>query len=628
MSIQQVSRVAKFFDLLILHEEGMEVPFAESARRLFRTTDARLLDTQGALPDRCHLLVVCASPKTLASPSVRKKLSAIERLESLLLSPDPTHPELYKAALSIRSAGVTGIPRDEEAFAEAMLKIIPLLVKSHNDSLAQGYRRSISEHSGALFCIRRGGKTLYVNDLLKHHFGISQAGEFDRYIDATDIGALLEHAGVNQKIVSGVETPLEGEKSYFIHTHPLKNDETLITLIPLKDPLHSCEPPLLNRMNFIEHLKDAFVIHAGESEPIPIVMVHVENSGRIIEEQGENFYNDLYKGIVLRARDYFGAEAHIAQWHRDVCTILSEGFNTEELKETLERFSGEVNTHPSFGGIVPVLKGFVIDMQGVELNKAISIIDHIHQKELRNDDVKALMHYEVSSVQQVRNSREEALHYLEKAMLHKAPLKLLNFYKGIRITTPAKLVKLADGLAYVAIEKLQGYAMKLEGNTVLQSPGFPFDLQAKLKLVDVGKKIAVLAAFEPLSVSANNRRYIRIQSDHRMHVTLQAAKSVAAGTILDISIKSIACRISAAKTSPEVGMGVTLQFNLPLPKAEGGMVSMSVAGKIEYVQIGEEFTKVVVILDLEEPYESYLIEYIYNRQQALINEIKAIANKL
>jgi hypothetical protein len=58
------------------------------------------------------------------------------------------------------------------------------------------------------------------------------------------------------------------------------------------------------------------------------------------------------------------------------------------------------------------------------------------------------------------------------------------------------------------------------------------------------------------------------------------------------------------------------------------MVNMAIEGKIQYVQSSDEFTKIVVILDLQEPYESHLIEYIYKRQQSLINELKMIANKL
>lgn len=151
---------------------------------------------------------------------------------------------------------------------------------------------------------------------------------------------------------------------------------------------------------------------------------------------------------------------------------------------------------------------------------------------------------------------------------------------------------------------------------------------ANVKIVDVAKKIAVLTKFEPMQASGNNRQYIRIQSDHRMHVTISSGKSVISGNILDISIKSIACRLSVSKVTLKLHSKVNLQFNLPLERFDEGMVSMSISGKVQYIQEGEDFTKVVVELDLVEPFESYLIEYIYTRQQALVNEIKTIANKL
>ena len=212
--------------------------------------------------------------------------------------------------------------------------------------------------------------------------------------------------------------------------------------------------------------------------------------------------------------------------------------------------------------------------------------------------------------------------------LSNTSVKLLNFYKGIRINTAAKLIKISDDMVYVAIEKIQGYAMKLEQNVVIQGPNIPFDILASVKIVDIAKKIAVLSKFEPLESSGNNRQYIRIQSDHRMHVTISSGKSVISGTILDISIKSIACKLSVSKLPLRLNAPVNLQFTLPLESAEEGMVNMSIAGKVQYVQEGDDFTKLVVELDLIEPYESNLIEYIYARQQALVNEIKIIANKL
>ena len=73
---------------------------------------------------------------------------------------------------------------------------------------------------------------------------------------------------------------------------------------------------------------------------------------------------------------------------------------------------------------------------------------------------------------------------------------------------------------------------------------------------------------------------------------------------------------------------MTLQFHLPSKRSQEGVVSMMVTGNVEFIKDECEYKKVVVLLDLEEPYESFLIEYLYSRQQELISEIKSIVSKL
>lgn len=629
MSLQKISHYAKHFDLVILHEEGIELPFSDTAKRVFRNVYYKTLPHTDKERLHCHLLFICASFDVLKKSPLKTLLSSINALESVVISPDAHRDvSILQTALSIRAANVIDIPRNETVFGDEMLKIFPHLIKKHNDSLLEGHRRYIIEHSNYLFSIHKGGKTIYANDTLKRHFGVSDLNELDRHITESEIGKVLATPGSNQKIVSSVKTSQNAWSEYFINSHPLKDGETLIGMLPLNISLQSCEKRLLNRMSFIEQIKDAFIMYEEESEPIPVVLIHIENSDKIIDTSGQNIYNEICKEMLMLAQSHFNHDVEIAQWHKDIYALISPGVPLSDLKNTLERFHTDVFSHITIENAIPVLNSFVIDMQGIDINKAIGIIDHIHQKQLFSADIGSLVYHQVSATNQKLDDTEQALHYLEKLMFTKSPIKLLNFYKGIRISTPARIVKLSEGMVYISIEKIQGYAMKLEQHTVIQATNIPYDLQANVKIVDVGKKITVLSKFQPLKASANNRQYIRIQSDHRMHVTMTSAKRVAAGTIMDISIKSIACKINGSTPPPDVNTPVMLQFSLPLANTDEGMVNMSVKGQIQYVQPGSEFTKVVIVLDLQEPYENYMIEYIYNRQQALINEIKTIANKL
>jgi len=628
LPVQKIARYAKYFDLAIVADEKLTLSFTGEAKSLFRSMRVFTPSTVPAGGVNSHLLVICGNKALIDSSAFKTLLSSVTRLETGILTPDYESPDLLKAALSYRAIEVSDLPSTQNDFYNFLLRIFPHLIKHYNESLKHEYQHQIIEHSNYLFAVLKKNKTIFASEALKHHFGISDLVDFDRYINEQGLGHLLKTPGSNQEIVSGLENMLEGESKYFISTHPLKEGETVLGMIPMKETLRDREEQLLNRMSFIELLKDAFLIHDSEDNPLPVILIRIENSDKIIEHHGPKVYNDIYKEIISRARNYFGNDANIAQWHKDVSAIMSMDGSIESLKTTLERFHQDAVNHVNIEGATPVLDSFVIDLHGVELNKAIQIIDHMHQKQLLLAEIADLAYYEIGASQSVEDEEEEALYYMEKILQNKAPIKLLNFYKGIRISTSGRLIKIADTMAYIAIEKMQGYAMKLEGHTVIQSPSFPFDLQANVKIVDIGKKVALLSSYQPLHVSANNRQYIRIQSDHRMHVTLTTAKNVNSGTIIDISIKSIACRINNLKITPEIGTAAMLQFSLPLPRLDGGMASMSVGGKIQYIQKEEEFTKVVVILDLEEPYESFLIEYIYNRQQSLVNEIKSIANKL
>jgi len=629
VSIQKIAKYAKHFDLLIVHEEGLVLPFQEYAVDVFRTVSLKSPDKiiSDTSPTSCHLLIVCGSYEFFKKPSLKNAVSLLHPLETIILTPDYTNINIFKLALFFRVANVSAVPSNEEEFVKTMMAVFSTLVKKHNESIVNNYERMISEFSTHLFWIHKQAKAVYANETLKQKFGIKSLDELNHYFHEKDMVDLFKSSGIAQKIIS--KEDVSGEiKEYLVINQPLNDGEHLVSMVPLLVPLKN-EKQLHNRMGFIELLKDAFVIHKGENEPIPVIIMHIENSDKIIEMHDENLFNDLCKEMIQLAQVHFKDDIEIAQWNKHIYTLIASRASLDELKKSLEKFHQNLKLEASVDGASLVIDSFIIDMHGVELNKAIGIIDHIKHKQLLSRDLAHLVHFEISaSPQESVDEQEHALHFLEKMIMSKTPVKVLNFYKGIRISTAAQIIKISNETVYLSIEKIQGYAMKLEQHVVIQGTNIPFDILASVKIVDVAKKIAVLSNFEPLEASGNNRQYIRIQSDHRMHVTIATAKSVISGTILDISIKSIACKLSVSKVPLKLDSKVNLQFNLPLERFDGGMVTMVIAGKIQYIQEGDEFTKVVVELMLVEPYESYLIEYIYARQQALVNEIKTIANKL
>ena len=621
MPMEKISKYTKFFDLLVIGDEenssficaeGLE--YFRSMRRIgFSEISSELLS--------CHILIINGALAKVSSSTTRALTAQIQRLDAFVLS-DDVNISLYKEALHFRAGYVGKYITNEQEFATMMLSALPNIIKKHNESLLALNYKQVVDHTSHMYWIYRGNKGIFANDAFKEFYGLTVLNAFDgsdtaqflKQISTPEIRELINHRKVTE--------------SFLVDAHKISDSEILVEMSPIGTAFKKSEKLFLNRINFIEILKDAFVVHKQESEPIPVIIIMIENEEKVIEEFGEDTYNEICIQIFDMAKKHFNAMANIALWHKDVFTIIDEGVSLDELKESLERLHENVAGQISVNGATPVLDSFVIDMSKLELNKAINIIDHINQRELISSDLSHLVYHEISFDDKSLDSKDQALHYLEKLLLSKAQVKLLNFYKGIRINTIGQIIKIADGMVYMAIEKIQGYAMQVEKSIVIQGTNLPFDIAAEIKIVDIGRKIAILRNFSPLKASANSRQHIRIQSDHRMHLTMNALKNMISASILDISIKSIACRVNNARGIPPIGTLVTLQFHLPSKRSQEGVVSMMVTGNIEFIKDEGEYTKVVVLLDLEEPYESFLIEYLYARQQELISEIKSIVSKL
>lgn len=622
MPMEKISKYTKFFDLLVIAEENSCGILCEVGLDYFRTM--RRLSFSEAITESlsCHILIINGSSANLSSASTRAMCAQIQRVETFVLSDNDVDIAFYKEALNFRAGYVGKSIKSEQEFAAMMLSSLPGIIKRHNESLLALNYKQIVDNTTHFYWIYRGNKGVFANDAFKFYFGFSALSEFDtsesaRILKEISTPEIREFAN-NQKHT----------QSFLVGSHKINDVETLVEMSPIGGVFKKSEKSFLNRIHFIEILKDAFVVHKQEREPIPVIIMMIENAAKIIEEFGEDVYNEICKEIFEMAKKHFNTMANIALWHKDVFTIIDEGVSLNELKECLERLHENVAAQVSVNGAIPILDSFVIDMSKLELNKAINIIDHINQRELIASDLSHLVYHEVSFDDKSLDMKDQALHYLEKLFLSKSQVKLLNFYKGIRINTIGQIIKIADGMVYMAIEKIQGYAMQVEKSIVIQGTNLPFDIAAEIKIVDIGRKIAIFRNFTPLKVSANSRQHIRIQSDHRMHLTMNALKSVISASILDISIKSIACRVNNTRGIPPVGTLATLQFHLPSKRSENGVVSMMVTGYVEFIKDEGEYTKVVVLLDLEEPYESFLIEYLYARQQELVSEIKSIVSKL
>ena len=73
MSIQKIAKYSKYFDLLVIHDDNMALPFSEVAKQLFKKVTYRKSSELTEELLTCHLLIFCTAEEVV-SPALLKKI--------------------------------------------------------------------------------------------------------------------------------------------------------------------------------------------------------------------------------------------------------------------------------------------------------------------------------------------------------------------------------------------------------------------------------------------------------------------------------------------------------------------------------------------------------------------------
>lgn len=463
-------------------------------------------------------------------------------------------------------------------------------------------------------------RVVYVSDSFMKLFSLKSYDEAQMLLREDPFFKYLETDGFAQELYQ-VTDRANIIHDYILTYNKLKSSDGVFALLPFDISIIKDSAKIYNRVEFIDFFKKL------NTKITFIVVINIENAKQILDLCSHGQFNDVSQKLSKLIVQVFDINVSIALWDIDTYVILSDE-PLEKIKLYLETLHNDLEEKLHIGDMVAYVDSFVLDVSKIESDRALEIIDNTSYNNILAKNMSYLVYYQLAFGSQDVDDKKEVKYYLEKMILEQHNVKLLNFYKGIKISSVARLIKFVDGVLYVSIEKMQGYAMKAEQSVIIQGANTPYDVLAKVKFVDIQQKIAILFDFKAMQTSANNRQYIRIQSDHRMNINLTFEKNSVSGLILDLSIKSIACKLNYFSSFLKIDEIVLVQFSLPIAQLNNEIIAMNINAKIKFIQKVEDYTKVVLDLMLEKPYDGYLKDYIYTKQQSLINEIKSIANRL
>lgn len=404
------------------------------------------------------------------------------------------------------------------------------------------------------------------------------------------------------------------------------SDEKIVTLIPY-EPMQNAQPHhlVLNRFDFIDKFKDRLAQQSVTNANLSLIFVNITNLDKLNKTFANSLLYESFKHLVDKLLQLKEEGQELIQWSQNLYVLMNETNTFVHACEQTRHIQQELIRATSMEKITPVIISSALEVRSNDLNEMINFIEKVDALKLTPQDIDKINYFELEYLDESIDEKEQIAYLMHNCINNKIPIKLLNIYKGLCISTSSQILKITQDSFYMSCENLQGYAMQIEGETVLQAPNFPKDIKAEISLVDIKRSLVILKNLRFLSNSANSRQHTRVQTSVRTPVLIKyAQRSSAQGDIIDISVNSIAMRISKAFPEDEMlNQKVRLNFSLPNEAGENGYVVMDIEAKITFIAQKGDHSKVVAMVEnLPKPYDDYLLRYMYTRQKELITEIK------
>jgi GGDEF domain-containing protein len=433
----------------------------------------------------------------------------------------------------------------------------------------------------------------------------------------------------DENIIKPIKNNLNEEKKYVLRSMNINDkDEKIVFVEPYVQEKNLFEELsfLSTRISFIELLKDKLIEKSISKKSFSIITIQIENMKKLEKDLNKVETEGLIKDLLIHIEGFLDKKLILAQYSGDFYVTLFENIGPN-IKKKAQDFYTQILNYIHKQKHHPAVGLFAFNVGESDLNDILVMLENIATKTLSKEQIsKNNIHY-INNIQEHMNENEMINFLLEDAFINAREFKLLNIYKGLCVNTSSKIIKKTEDTISVEFEQLQGIVMRDETETVMQSSSFVKDIRARVKYIDLQKKVAILDNFEFLGTSANARKYSRVTCHRRTPLVLSYHGGTINGEILDISVNSIAIKVKLIKNMDILkAKKVKLAFTLPTQTNIDGFIKLNLEADVTFIaNVDNTSSKIVCDLDEDTSNEAILMEYVYNRQKEIIVEVRKMA---
>lgn len=213
-------------------------------------------------------------------------------------------------------------------------------------------------------------------------------------------------------------------------------------------------------------------------------------------------------------------------------------------------------------------------------------------------------------------------------------VNLITNFRGIPINISASVIRysLITNRVRLCIHHRQIISLKAADQILVQSDLFPEMVIAEIKQVDLHSKIIHLKNLRHVTGSMGNRKNMRVQPESPLNAEIITNHGFnLLGEIIDISLDGLSLYLKS-KSLPNDDLfapQTVVEIRLGLPRVDKNFIhDMNIQAEIAYIKENQQTIRIGLLTFLDEPDQQVIRRYIFDRQTAILNEIKQLNNAL
>jgi len=212
-------------------------------------------------------------------------------------------------------------------------------------------------------------------------------------------------------------------------------------------------------------------------------------------------------------------------------------------------------------------------------------------------------------------------------------VSLINYFKGLPITSAARILGIEHNNLDLDVEPLQAVAISMDRYTFIRSKLFPFPLAASVLYVNIKKHMVTLSKLCYIELHAEKCAAVRVDFDPTLPATMQYDDQTVEGELLDISLHGVALQVKEFRQL-ESGTEMLIKFMLhdleklkQTPKEQQSEIKqhlIMLPARLVAIAGSSSPYRYKFRIDLGKHQEQLISRYSFHRQLEIIHGLKGM----